>query len=305
MTLALVVRAARGTSVAQRGAPAAGSTLHVGPARAVVLPAAAAIESQRADGTVWRRHWSLADRLVVEFVDLVSAEVIDGTGEVVFGLELDEETEQHMLLDHILPLVLSRKGHLVLHGAVISRGGRGAVLVGVSGAGKSTLTAYAWQNGWTIGGDDGAVVSEGEPSTVEPTYASLRVTPFSAGLVSLEGIATSMVVGKMRVAGEAAEQFQQDPVELRVIAIMRPVSESGQAQFSRLHGVQAHVGLFSATFHADFSASLGLPAITNRLTELVRTTTIGVLDVPRGIDGLRAAEQVLRSALVAADEMPV
>ena len=45
---------------------------------------------------------------------------------------------------------------MVLHGAVVSRDGAGAVLIGATGAGKSTLTAYAWQAGWTVGGDDGA-----------------------------------------------------------------------------------------------------------------------------------------------------
>lgn len=303
MTLGSVVPGARGMSIAQRGAHQplreAGqrTALFVGPVRSVDVPDTAPLESRRTDLVVWRRHWSEADRLVVDFIDIALVEVDDKTGMVIFDRELDAETEQHLLLDHVLPLVLARRGELVLHGAVISRDGVGVILVGESGAGKSTMTAFAWQQGWTVGGDDGAVVSTTVPPMVEPTYASVRLTPFSADLLRLDAAATSAIVGKRRVSGEGVMRFRQEPVELAVIAFVCPVSAAEPARFAKLDGVRAHAKLLGSTFHADLSVNFGLPAIMEGLAALTRSTTVGLLDVPRGLAGLHAADLALRRQL--------
>lgn len=299
MTLSRVLACARGTVIAQRGAPPeiGPTALCVGPVRRIDVPDHAPMESRRKDLLVWRRHWSEAERLVIDFVDVALAEVDDRTGTVVFDRVLDDETEQHLLLDHVLPLILARRGELVLHGAVISRDGLGVVLIGSSGAGKSTMTAFAWQHGWTVGGDDGAVVSTAPRPTVEPTYPSIRLTPFSAELLQLEAVATSAIVGKLRIAPTAAATFRQEPLDLAVIAFLEPVDGDRPARFAKLDPVQAHARLFGSTFHAELSVDSGLPAIMHGLATIIGSTTVGVLDVPRGLDGLTAAETVLRSRL--------
>jgi hypothetical protein len=45
-----------------------------------------------------------------------------------------------------------------LHGALVVRGGRGVVLLGRGESGKSTLACALWQRGWTLLGDDIALV---------------------------------------------------------------------------------------------------------------------------------------------------
>jgi hypothetical protein len=291
-----IVACSGGLLVAQRGAPPGSRepSLRVGGVATVRPPDSPPVEVRRSDNHVWRRHWLDDDRLVIEFVDLALVEVDGAT--VVFDRDLPDEMEQHLLFDHVLPLVLARDGRLVLHGGVVSRGGRGAVLVGATGAGKSTLTAFAWQQGWTVGGDDGSVLFTTDPPTVEPTYATLRLTPTSADLLGIDPATSSAVVGKMRIAGHGRQAFHQRAVELRLIAIIEPVGDA-EASFEPLGAINAHARLFGSTFHADLSRTNLLPAMLDELATIVETTTVGRLTVPRGLAGLTSAEQLLRMLL--------
>jgi hypothetical protein len=305
MVLADVVECSGGLSIAQRGASGSGlaGALRVVPIGPVVVPGSIEpMEAQRVDHVVWRRHWAEAHRVVIEFVDVALVEVDDLSGGVTFDRVLPPDMEQHLLFDHILPLVLARNGQLVLHGGVVSWAGRGAVLVGSSGAGKSTLTAYLGLRGWTIGGDDGAVLVPTHPPTAEPTYATLRLTAVSADLLGLVPPAVgSAVAGKLRFAGSGdgggLGVFRQEPVDLHLVALVEPELSGDTPTFEPLGGIAAHAELFGSTFHADFSRHSLLPAVIDGLAGVVERTTVGRLRVPRGLAGLAGAEQILRQLL--------
>ena len=299
MTLEDVVLCSGGLRVAQRGAElvSEGPALRVGDIAPVRLPETAPVEARRADDVVWRRHWLEPERLAIEFVGLTVVEVDEASGTVVFDRHLPREMEQHLLLDHVLPLVLARRGRLVLHGAVVSRHGKAAVLMGASGAGKSTFTAFAWQQGWTVGGDDGAVLYATDPPAVEPTYATVRLTPASIELLGIVPEANSEVVGKLRIAGDDGRRFLQQRVELRLIAIIEPAATGQPARFQPLDGTEAHAMLFGSTFHAELAETGLLPAVIEHLASIVEVCTVGRLGVPRGVEGLAAAEGLLRDHL--------
>lgn len=301
MGLEGVVLCSEGVRVAQRGTelPLDTSALRVRNVATVSLPSSRPMEARRSDGVVWRRHWLDHDRLVIEFVGITNVEVHDHNGDVIFDRPLSDDMEQHLLFDHVLPLVLARRGHLVLHGGVISRSGKGVLLVGSSGAGKSTLTAFAWRQGWTVGGDDGAVLSMTDPPMIEPTYATMRLTPASVLLLGIAGDGHSTVVGKLRVGGQGERAFRQERVRLCLIAIIAAAPEGAAATFDPLDALDAHAKLFGSTFHTELKSDRFLPAIVDRLASIVETTTVGSLKVPRGIDGLVAAETLLRTQLSA------
>lgn len=294
MALSGTVLCYGGLRVVQRGAhcPPDGSVLRVVETRPVRPPRVQPVQARTADNIVWRRHWLDELRLVIEFVGITFVEVDVAKGTVVFDRRVPDEMEEHLLFDHVLPLVLAQGGNVVLHGAVVSRGETGAVIIGASGAGKSTLTAFAWQQGWTVGGDDGAVVSGGDPPMVEPTYATIRLSPASAELLDIDVGNTSPVAGKLRVAGVGERGFRQAPVELGVVAIIKPAASGAVAQFQPLSGIDAHAALFGSTFHAELGARF-LPMVVESLGSIVDSTTVGRLTVPRGLDGLVAAEALL------------
>lgn len=291
-----VVVCSGGLHVAQRGheLPAGTAGLCVSDVSEVALPATSPVSARTIDGQVWRRHWIEPGRMVVDFVGLAIVEVDDRTGHVVFDRLLAEDMEQHLLFDHVLPLVLARKGRVVLHGALLSLDGEGVVLVGAGGAGKSTFTAFAWKRGWTVGGDDGAVVTVSPPAA-EPTYPTIRLAPASAALLGLELVGASPVAGKLRIVEDTNRPFQRQAVRLRVIAILEPTDAGEPATFNLLDGMSAHARLFGSTFHAELSGTTLLGDVVDQLGTLVETTTVGTIAVPRGLEGLAAAEELLRS----------
>ena len=229
--------------------------------------------------------------MVIEYVGVAHVEVDDGPGVVTFDRVVDGELEQHLLLDHVLPLVLARQGQLVLHGALISLDGVGVVILGSSGAGKSTMTGYAMQHGWTVGGDDGAVVHQAPRARAEPTYSTIRLTPAAGDLLGIDLTAAPPVVGKRRVVDTDRFSFSGDVVDLDVVVVLERSSTAG---FRPLGGIDAHVRLFSSTFHADLATRSALPSVVDRLALLVETTKVAVLSVPAGREGLGEAERCLR-----------
>ncbi len=183
---------------------------------------------------------------------------------------------------------------IVLHGGVISRSGAGVVLVGATGAGKSTLTAFTWQQGWTIGGDDGAVVELSDPPRAEPTYATVRLSEASIEMLGIDPESGSPITGKIRIAGQGDLAFRQESVDLALIAIVEPVEALDEVGFRQLDPIAAHAELFGSTFHADLKRDGTLPALLDGLAVLIGAIPVGILTVPRGREGLVAAESVLR-----------
>jgi hypothetical protein len=299
-----VVLCAGGLRIAERSAaPESRADLSVAAVRAIARPQGPPFESRLSDGFVWRRHWADGGRLVVEIVDIAVVEVDDATATITVDRVLDPEMEQHLIFDHVLPLVLARSGAIVLHGAVISRGGRGIALMGKTGAGKSTLTAYAWQQGWTIGGDDGAVLHPDGP-LVEPTYSTVRLTEAAARLIGVDPSSCSPIVGKLRLPASSDGDFDGAPVELIAIVAVEPAGEGGAAAFERLDAIDAHARLFAGCFHADFSGEARLPALMTGLASVVEEALVGRLTVPRGLEGLAEAERSLTSIVAVGDVQP-
>jgi hypothetical protein len=297
-----VIRAAQGLRVAERGVRVEQGDRDLavdGPAL-VKVPESPAQEAFAANGEMWRRLWSLDDRMVIDFVDIAVVEVRDEDGSVTFDRALPADVKQHLLLDHVLPLVLARRGNVVLHGAVVGRGARSAVLVGPSGAGKSTLTAFAGSLGWTVGGDDGAVLTVGPPVLVEPTYRTIRLTQESMALlgIPMKG-SVDVADGKRRLGHTGAAEYRQEPTELGVIAFLDPVPTGHPTRFTPLGGVAAHAELFGATFHADLAPGRRLSEVFDALAQVAGAVLVGRLEVPRGRAGLYAAERTLRRTLAA------
>src|SRR6185436_3857936 len=57
-----------------------------------------------------------------------------------------------------LQMALGQRRYLLLHAAVVERGGRALILTGESGAGKSTLAALLGERGWRLMGDEFALL---------------------------------------------------------------------------------------------------------------------------------------------------
>lgn len=298
MTKPTTHQVAGGLVVAERGAaPAHGLAVRVGAVRPVARPADEPLVACNVDHELWRRTWVLPDRLVIEYLDVVLLEVTLADLTVTFDRTLAPDMEQHLLLDHVLPLLLTLRGQVVLHGAVVCLGGRAAVLVGPSGAGKSTLTAYAWQQGWTVGGDDGAVLHLGPPVACEPTYPTIRLTVESTALLGVAPDVGGRVANKLRVTGRGERRFDPAIRPLALVAEIVPVPADAPAELVPLRGALTHATLFGYAFHLQLSEGPLLRRAVEVLAGVADVVPIARLRVPRGLSGLTAAEALLRNHL--------
>ncbi|MGY1769908.1 hypothetical protein [Blastococcus sp. SYSU D00813] len=296
MTGEALSRVAGGIRVALRGVhhPSDDLSLRVVGTASIAIPESRPHVGLTPDGQPWRRVWALPDRLVLEYLDVVTVQVEDD-GTVFFDEDLPADVEEHLVYDHVLPLFLARRGAVVLHGAVLGSGGAAIVLSGPTGAGKSTLSAYVAQLGWTVGGDDGAVLSFAADVTVEPTYPTVRLTPDAVQLLDLPVDVGRDVAGKRRTEPGSIATTAWTPTRLAAVVHIQPTD--GGAGFTRLQGAEAHASLFAVTFHADLGPGGLLRNVVDRLAVLAETVTVGRLAVPRGARGLAAAERILATVI--------
>jgi hypothetical protein len=94
--------------------------------------------------------------------------------------DVSESTVRHLLLDSVIPLILSRRELLVLHASAILSDHGAIAFIGTSGQGKSTLAASHGQLGYPLISDDYLVLREVAGAWVAiPSYPGVRLQPKS------------------------------------------------------------------------------------------------------------------------------
>ncbi len=105
---------------------------------------------------------------------------------------IPEFTGRHLLLNQVLPLVLSRLGRLVLHAGAVAIGGEVFAFIGPTGSGKSTLVAACADAGADVVADDSVVISrDGDRWMAWPSYPAIRLWASAADLIGWESGAGS------------------------------------------------------------------------------------------------------------------
>lgn len=107
-----------------------------------------------AEGDVTTRSWT------VERVDVNGDDcwVVSGESAGSLDLPVREKDRDNAILaieqDALEWLANNSGNSIAVHAALLSRNGRGVVIVGPSFAGKSTLATALWRNGWSLMSDD-------------------------------------------------------------------------------------------------------------------------------------------------------
>lgn len=90
--------------------------------------------------------------------------------------DIPQETLRHLLLDQVIPLLLSLRADLVLHGSAVLLPAGAIAFLGSSGHGKSTLAATFSTQNYPLLTDDFLVVKEkDERFMATPSYPGLRL----------------------------------------------------------------------------------------------------------------------------------
>lgn len=196
---------------------------------------------------IWARFGEADGVWVVEFPELAEFRIDPSATSVVVETRAGTPafTVRHLLLNQIVPLMLSRQGRMVLHAGAVAINGQVTAFVGPTRSGKSTLVAACARAGAEVVSDDCVVVyREGARWMAVPSYPALRL--WSSALEHLgwspdERTAASHYTDKHRVGPAASDwRFAAGPRPLvRLIRLagaepVRPVAVDLYSQVFRL-----------------------------------------------------------------------
>lgn len=204
-------------------------------------------------------------------------------------------TLEHLLIDQVLPRVLTHCGRLVIHaGCVVTPHGAVAFL-GDSGAGKSTLCAAFARAGLPLVGDDGVVLRPGVMGyEALATYPGLRLLPDPLERLFDEGTGASAVAHyteKRRLDRDTAQLALAIGAQpLRALYLLDTAGEIGIA------GVQSREA-FMALLRASFQLHLDDPERSRelfwRVANVLDVVPVRRLSFPRHFGRLGAVLQVV------------
>ena len=219
------------------------------------------------------------------FENLATFEIRNGFREITCVLRsaIALNTIHHLLLDQVLPRVLSARGKLMLHGSCIEHPKGVIVFAGVSGAGKSTLAAHFSQRGFPLLSDDGLQLKqEAGKITIIPTYPGLRLWGDSMAELIDKGVKSEPMADystKKRMVYETVEHMVERPA-LSII-FLRPRLPEELPSITRIVKREAFFELNKQVFVLDpFSREKAIARIKH-VAELVSRQPIYYLFIPR------------------------
>jgi hypothetical protein len=252
-------------------------------------------------GPVWLSIGRVAGGYLLRFRDLADFHVAADGRRVLIHPEaaLPEETLRHLLIDQVLPLVLSRRGRLSLHASAVHLTGIGAVgFVGQTGRGKSTLAAALARRGGRILTDDCLAVDfvDGVAIAV-PGYPGLRLWPEPGahpGLRAAHRRPVAHYSRKERIDRRALA-FHGRPSPLRALFLLSPRARSGRALSIGKCGARARlVGLLRLAHVLDVEDRQGWAGTFAGLATLSTSVPVLRLRLRHGHSRLPQAADLLR-----------
>ena len=255
------------------------------------------------DGTLWTQFIRQGGGYLLRFPGLADFEVsADGANVQGFPAPgVTTPTVEHLYLNQVLPLALSRQGKLVLHGSAVDIGGQGVAFLGESGRGKSTLAASFATEGTRFLTDDGLLLEwVGEACMIIPSHPSIRLWQDSQEALMHAGTAMAPLVSftsKARfLAGQGIPFCDESRPLRRVFFLGDGASETPTIE--ALRPAEALIELVKHSFLLDIEARDMLVRHFDDLTRLAELPIYFRLDYPRDYEALGAVrEAIFRHAL--------
>lgn len=239
------------------------------------------------------RFPSLAEFRVSPDARRVTCRSMPGTPEV---------TLRHLLLDQVLPLLMSRLGRFGLHASGVVIDARAYGIVAPSGSGKSTLAAWLAREGAALLSDDCLVVEErGGRWVAQPWYPGVRLWPENAGRVAASaGSPVAHYTTKVRVGEAGRLPFHREAAPLAGLFIL---SEDGErVSVRRMTPREALVALVEASYLLEQEEPAALQAQFDFVGRVADAVPCHVLCYPYRYDVLpRVRELMIESCKT---EMP-
>ena len=238
------------------------------------------------DDTVWTEFHRSGDGYLLRFPDLADFEVSADGKEVVAwpASEDDDATVEHLYINQMVPLALSRQGRPTFHASVVTVPGGVVAFLGQSGMGKSTLAASFALNGSPFLSDDALLVEETNSGCeAQPSHPSIRLWEDSVDQLVDASSSTSVPISystKARLLAGDALTYSSEPQRL-LAAYLLESNDAAKIAIRTLSGLDRHM----AWVHNSFLLDIEDPDLlkqhfdwTHRISSAVPTFA---LDYPR------------------------
>ena len=243
------------------------------------------------DGTLWTAFYRTNDGYLLRFPDLadfqVSADALHVTGFPAPGVS--DATVQHLYLNQVLPLVLSKQGKLVLHASAVEVAGGAIAFAAESGRGKSTLAASFAVSGFRFLTDDGLVVEPiADGHRILPSHPSIRLWEDSEAALIAPGVRTAPALSftaKSRFLAGDEIRFCDQPQPLRRVYFLGN-GKVATLEFQRLSTAEALVEWVKHSFLLDVEEKPRLVSHFDQVAKLANQPIHYRLDYPRRFEDL-------------------
>ena len=255
------------------------------------------------DGTLWTQFFRQGADYLLRFPELADFEV-SADGCIVQGFPapgVPSATVEHLYLNQVMPLALSRQGKLVLHGSAVDIGGQGVAFLGESGRGKSTLAVSFATEGIRFLTDDGLLLEwVGYRCLILPSHPSIRLWQDSQEVLVSEDMAMAPAVSfttKSRFLAGRGIAFCDEARPLRRVFFLGE-GDALAPTIEPLRPAEALIECVKHSFLLDIEARDMLAGHFDDLTRLAELPVYFRLDYPRRYNALAAArEAVIRHVL--------
>ena len=256
-------------------------------------------ENRTGAGAVWLAIGRDREDWLLRFPRLADFEITDGgtTIRARARAGVPPRTLRHLLIDVVLPIALSGRGHLLVHASGIAGRAGAALFMGRTGAGKSTLAA-SFGGAFRPLSDDAVRIVVGMARVdALAAYAGARLWPDALPVIA-PGRRTQAVAHyttKRRVPAAAA------PARARLAAVyvLRPAPPGARVAITRLSRRAAVVALLSHVYCLDARDGAAARRRLDAVTAVTAATPVFALAVPRDLGRLgelgRAIVQHLES----------
>jgi hypothetical protein len=233
------------------------------------------------------------------FVDVDGREIVCRT-----MLEIPSHTTRHLLLDQVLPLVMTIRGRKALHATAVFTPAGVCAFTGPTGTGKSTLAASLHLAGYPVLSDD-CLVMEAHHGQVlaTPAYPGLRLREDTLNALGhdaahLRPVAHYTSKRRLLPDGHGSYFLTQTFPVARIYSLVRPAEvevEGGLAapRIQRLSPRDSLVELLPFLFHLDVTDRTMLARHYDFLEQVVSHVPVRRLWVPNSFTALPVVHEVI------------
>lgn len=256
------------------------------------------------DGSVWTEFYRSDDGYLLRFPGLADFQVsADGKAVVAYPAEDgDEVTVEHLYINQLVPLALSRQGQPAFHASAVTMLDGVAAFLGRAGMGKSTLAASFALHDASFLTDDALIIEEAEDGcVVMPSHPSLRLWEDSKEALidsdTPQAADISYSTKARLLAGEALA-FSGEPQRL-LAAFVLVREDSSDIAIRELSGLDRYMAWLENSFLLDITDRELLSQHfewTDRISAMVPTFS---LDYPRDYGMLPDVQRAIRNQVAA------